>query len=153
MEMKITNSVILSLFMTSNKKCNTARPALSHNPQHRLKQNSIFKMTKNELGDPKVSELIYLHNDDVREMSYGCHTAKYQLQRIIRYFESKEYTIEMKVTNSVLLSLFMTINEKCHTGQALSTGLSGTLFSECQKINSVIPKLFKASNATQYHLQ
>ena len=39
--MKIANSVLLSLLITSNKMCNTANALL-----HRLKQNAIFKWLK-----------------------------------------------------------------------------------------------------------
>ena len=38
---EIANSVLLSLFMTSNKMCNT-----DHAPLHRLKRSSIFKLLK-----------------------------------------------------------------------------------------------------------
>ena len=51
--MKIADSVVLSLFMTSTEMCSTGQA-----PLHRRKQNSIFIMTLNELSDFKGPENI-----------------------------------------------------------------------------------------------
>ena len=37
---------------------------------------------------------------------------------LVTSFGSKQYITEMKIANSVLLSLFMTSNEICNTGHA-----------------------------------
>ena len=112
-KMKITNWVLLNLFMRDNEECN-----VSHAPWQRLKLYTIFKLHVLEPLCPKDQE----YNNT--EMKSGCHKALntlccgYKDIKILvksRYLERERpnQNKEMKIADTVLLSLIMRANEEC----------------------------------------
>ena len=106
--MKITDPVLLSLFMIDNDKCDT-----SHAPKHRLERYSILNTKCIGVIDPEGPEKNITTRDEVGATTQHLTPAVVNIKFLVkcRSLESNQTKIKTEKTDPVLLSLFMEDNE------------------------------------------
>ena len=78
----------------------------------------------------KIVTLKKYHRSQIKSQLHNMSAFHFKMNKfwLVRSLGSKHYIKEMKIASSGLLSLFMTSNDMCTSGHALSTSLIGTLF-------------------------